>query len=159
MFFIGATGFALFNALLCSALNATIVQAGIPMFIFSLNFLIYRLAVNQLQIIGYSITLIGAMIAASQGQLDQLIGLDINRGDLIMLVAALVYASYSVAICRKPELHWLSFLAALFLIAAMISIPLVVYEASTTDFIWPRSATGISVVLYTAIFLSIVGQA
>ncbi len=163
--FMGASGFAIFNAFLYSALvhttalNATIVQAGMPMIIFLLNFLVYRTAVRWVQILGYSITLVGVLVAASQGQLALLLGLDINRGDLIMLMAVLVYATYSVGVRAKPNLHWLSFLTVLFVVAALISIPLVVYEATTTAFIWPTSATGIAVVLYTAIFPSIIGQA
>ena len=112
-----------------------------------------------LQAIGYSITLMGVLVAASQGDLAQLVGLDINRGDLIMVLAVLVYSSYSVALRGKPDLHWLSFLAALFVIAALISIPLALYELMTDSFIWPTSGTGIGVVIYTAIFPSIIGQA
>lgn len=163
--FMGATGFAIFNALLytalvhTTALNATIVQAGMPMIIFLLNFAFYRTAVRWIQILGYSVTLAGVLVTASQGQIGHLPGLDINPGDLIMLLAVLVYASYSVALRAKPALHWLSFLAALFVVAALTSIPLAIYEASTAAFIWPASMTGIGVVVYTAIFPSIIGQA
>ena len=165
MTFMGATGFAIFNALLytalvhTTALNATIVQAGMPMIIFSLNYLIYRTNIRPLQIVGYSITLIGVVIAASQGQAALLLGLDINRGDMIMLAAVLVYSSYSVALRAKPDLHWLSFLTILFVIAALISIPMALFEAAAADAIWPTSMTGIGVVFYTAIFPSIIGQA
>lgn len=163
--FMGAAGFAIFNALLytalvhTTALNATIVQAGMPMIIFALNFLIYRTAVRWFQILGYSVTLMGVLVAASQGQLGQLLGLDINRGDLIMVLAVLVYSCYSAALRAKPDLHWLSFLTALFVTAAAISIPLAAYEATTDALIWPTSATGVGVVIYTAIFPSIIGQA
>jgi len=163
--FMGAAGFAVFNALLytalvhTTALNSTIVQAGMPMIIFALNFLIYRTAVRWLQILGYSVTLAGVLVAASQGHLAQLLGLDINRGDLIMLLAVLVYSTYSVGLRAKPQIHWLSFLTVLFVTAALISIPLAVYEAITASFIWPRSLMAIGVVLYTAIFPSIIGQA
>jgi len=161
----GATGFALFNALLYSALvhttaiNSTILQAGMPMVIFALNFLIYRTAVRTMQVIGYTITLIGVMVAASQGQVSQLMGLDINRGDFIMVFAVIVYSSYSVGLRDKPDIHWLSFLTALFVTAALTSLPLAVYEWTTAAWIWPTSLTGWSVVLYTAIFPSIIGQA
>jgi drug/metabolite transporter (DMT)-like permease len=163
--FMGATGFAFFNALLYSALvhttalNATIVQAGMPMVIFVLNFLIYRAAVRSIQVIGYSITLVGVLIAASQGEVQQLLGLDVNRGDAIMVLGVIVYSTYSVALRDKPHVHWLSFLTALFVIAAIMSIPLAIYEAATSSMIWPTSLQGWSVVFYTAIFPSIIGQA
>jgi drug/metabolite transporter (DMT)-like permease len=163
--FMGALGFAIFNALLYSALvhttalNATILQAGIPMIIFSLNYLAFRTAVRSLQIVGYTVTLIGVLVATSQGEIGQLLGLEFNRGDLIMLAGVLVYSTYSVALRAKPELHWLSFLAALFVIAALVSLPLALYEAAASSAIWPTSLTGLGVVLYTAIFPSIIGQA
>jgi drug/metabolite transporter (DMT)-like permease len=163
--FMGATGFAVFNALLYSALvhttalNATILQAGIPMIIFSLNYLAFRTAVRSLQILGYSVTLVGVLVATSQGEIAQLLGLEFNRGDLIMLAGVLVYSTYSVALRAKPELHWLSFLAALFVVAAFVSLPLALYEMTVSAAIWPMSLTGVGVVLYTAIFPSIIGQA
>jgi drug/metabolite transporter (DMT)-like permease len=163
--FMGATGFASFNAFLYSALvhttalNATILQAGIPMIIFTLNYLIFRTATRWLQIVGYSVTLIGVLVATSQGDIAQLLGLEFNRGDLIMLAGVLVYSTYSVALRAKPELHWLSFLAALFVTAALASLPLVLYETITSTAVWPTKLGGIGVVLYTAIFPSIIGQA
>jgi len=163
--FMGASGFAVFNALLYSALvhttalNAAILQAGMPMIIFILSYVIYRTRLHWLQMIGYSVTLIGVLVVASQGQFDQLVGLDINRGDLIMLFAVLAYSTYSAALRSKPDLHWLSFLAILFVTAALVAVPMVIYEVMTATIIWPTSTTGIAVVLYTAIFPSILGQA
>ena len=163
--FMGATGFALFNALLYTALthttaiNATIVQAGMPMFIFALNFLFFRTRVRWVQIVGYSVTLVGVLVAASRGDLSQLAGLNVNRGDLIMVLAALVYSLYSSVLHAKPPLHWLSFLTMLFVTAAVVSIPLALYEATTPNFILPTTLTGFGVILYTAIFPSIIGQA
>ncbi len=163
--FMGAAGFALFNALLYTALvhttaiNSTIVQAGMPMVIFALNFLVYRTGVRWLQIVGYSLTLMGVLAVAGQGRPELLLALDVNRGDLIMVLAVLTYASYSVALRGKPPVHWLSFLSALFIVAALISLPLALYEATTPAFIFPTSPMGLGVVVYTAIFPSLIGQA
>ena len=163
--FMGATGFAVFNGLLYTALNhttainATIVQAAIPMFIFALNFLIFRTRVRWVQIAGYSVTLVGVLVAASRGDFQQLANLDINRGDLIMALAGLVYATYSSVLHAKPALHWLSFLTMLSATAAVVSIPLAVYEATTPDLILPTTWTSWAVILYTTIFPSVIGQA
>ncbi len=163
--FMGATGFAAFNGLLYTALthttaiNSTIVQAGIPMFIFALNFLIFRTQVRSAQIIGYSVTLLGVLVAAGRGDLQQLAALDVNRGDMIMVLAGLVYATYSSVLHAKPALHWLSFLTMLSVTAAVFSIPLAVYEATTPDLIWPTTWKSWGVILYTTIFPSVIGQA
>lgn len=163
--FMGGTGFALFNALLYTALthttaiNATILQAGMPMVIFVLNFLIFRTRVRWAQIVGYSVTLIGVLVAAGQGDLLALAGLNINQGDIIMVLAVLVYSTYSSVLHAKPPMHWLSFLTMLFVAAAVVSVPFAVYEATTANFIWPTTLTGFGVIFYTAIFPSIIGQA
>lgn len=164
LFMMGAMGFAGFNGLLytslhyTTAINVTIIQAGMPMFIFFLNFVIFRIATSTGQALGYSLTLAGVLLTASAGDLAQLGSLAINRGDLIMMAAAFVYAAYSVALKSKPQLHWISFLTMLILAAAVMSFAMVAYEYAAGELIWPTTATAWSVILYTAIFPSIVAQ-
>ncbi len=164
LFIMGATGFAVFNGLLYTALkfttaiNVTILQAGMPMFIFMLNFLAFQTRPHWGQIVGYGLTLVGVLLTAAAGDFSTLADLDINRGDLIMLLAALVYAGYSVALASKPVMHWLSFLTVLVSSAAAASIFMAFYEATTAVFIWPATVTGWTVVAYTAIFPSILAQ-
>ena len=164
LFFMGATGYAIFNALLYSsllfttAINVTIIQAGMPMFVFALNFLAFRARVSLVQIGGYALTLTGVTVAAGRGSFAQLAALEINTGDAIMLAAAAGYAVYSVALASKPDLHWLSFLTALVISAAITATLFMAWEATTPAFIWPTTATGWAVVAYTAILPSIVAQ-
>ena len=164
LFLMGACGFAGFNGLLYSslqyttAINVTIIQAGMPMFIFILNFVLFRLHVHWAQVAGYSLTLVGVLLTAVAGDFSQFATLAINRGDVIMVGAAFVYALYSVFLRSKPQMHWLSFLSVLIVAAAITSIFMAGYEATTEQFIWPRSVTGWVVVFYTALLPSIVAQ-
>lgn len=164
LFAMGMLGLAAFNGLFYTALtyttaiNSTIIQAGMPMFIFILGFLFFRTRTSRAQAMGYSLTLSGVAVAALRGELGALADLQINRGDLIMIVAAFFYAAYSVALQAKPRIHWLSFLAVLVTSAAVAAIPLALYEATTDSFIWPTTATAWSVVAYTVIFPSILAQ-
>ena len=164
LFAMGTLGFAAFNGLFYTALlyttaiNTTIIQAGMPMFIFILGFLFFRERTSRAQAMGYSLTLTGVAVAAFRGEFGQSASLDINRGDLIMLAAALLYAAYSVALKAKPKIHWLSFLAVLVTSAALAALPMALYESTTEGFIWPATVTGWSVVAYTAIFPSILAQ-
>lgn len=161
----GALGFAGFNGLLYSslkyttAINVTIIQAGMPMFIFVLNFIIFTTRPHWSQLVGYSLTLVGVLLTAAAGDLSALADLAINRGDLIMLVAAVIYAAYSVALRSKPQMHWLSFVTVLVTSAALTSTVMAAYEATTADIIWPATITAWSVIAYTAILPSIVAQA
>ncbi len=164
LFMMGAQGYAVFNALLyssllyTSAINVTIIQAGMPMFIFALNFLLYQVGVRWIQIVGYALTLTGILVAAGRGSFAQLAAFEINFGDAIMLVAALVYSAYSVALAAKPAIHWISFLTVMVISAAIASIPFMAWEASTPAFLWPATVTGWVVVAYTALLPSIVAQ-
>jgi drug/metabolite transporter (DMT)-like permease len=110
----GVFGFACFNILLYSALehttaiNVAIEQAGMPMVIFLANFFLFRIRVTGRQIIGFLLTLAGVAITASSGSLERLIGLELNRGDALMLLAVLLYGGYTVALRYKPVMHWQS---------------------------------------------------
>lgn len=161
----GALGFTAFSGLLylglvtTTAINATIIQAAMPMFIFVMNFVVFRTATTPLQALGYSLTLAGVLVAASKGELATLLALDVNQGDLLIVIASVIYAAYSVGLRKKPEVHWLSFLAVLATIGALASIPAVLIEATAPSFVWPSTATAWTVIAYTAIFPSIIAQA
>ncbi len=165
LFVLGAAGFTGFNALLYSALhettaiNATIIQAGMPLFVFALNYVLYRMALSGGQIVGYGLTLLGVMLTAAAGDLWSLGELQINQGDMIMIGAVFLYAAYSVALRSKPDVHWLSFLSCLVTAATLVAVPLAAYEATTPSFIWPNSVIGWGVVFYAALASSIVAQA
>ena len=142
----GTVGFTAFNAFLYSALqytsaiNAVIEQAGIPMVIFVMNYVLFRTAFSLAQIAGFTLTLGGVALTASHGDLTTLLSLDLNQGDAMMMAAVLVYAGYTVALRFKPENHWKSLIAISALGALISSIPLVIWEFSTGRMIWPDMA-------------------
>ncbi|RLQ88668.1 DMT family transporter [Notoacmeibacter ruber] len=161
---LGALGFALFNILLYSALNfttainAAIAQSGMPVAIFILNFLFFRLKPGFLQIVGLLLGLCGVAMVAAQGDLANLAALKINRGDALLLLAVVVYASYTVALRSKPAaLHWQSTMTGMSAGALIASIPYAIWEAYSGSLIMP-DATGWGVVLFAAIFPSIFSQ-
>ena len=164
LFLAGAFGFAVFNGLLYTSLNYTtainvaILQAAMPMFIFALNFLLFGLRMHWAHAVGYSITLVGVVLVAAQGDLGRLAELQINPGDLIMLVAVVVYAVYSVALRAKPAMHWMSFLTALVVSATIVSIPMAAAEYYVGQTIVPTNVSAWTVIVYTALFPSIVSQ-
>lgn len=158
-------GFTLFNILLYTALtyttaiNVTIEQAAMPMFIFLINFIGFRTRPTWVQVLGYSVTLVGVVLTVSGASMARLRELDFNIGDLIMMLAAFCYAAYGVGLRLKPAMHWLSFLTVLILFAGIFSIPFVVYERSTDAYIFPTTALGWGIVAFAAIFPSIICQA
>lgn len=163
LFVLGTIGFAAFNNLMYSALkytsaiNVAIIQASMPLIVFILNFILFRLKATFLQMIGFSMTLIGVLLVAARGNLEILLGLAFNFGDLLMLCAIMAYGVYSVFLKNMPEIHWISFITILGSSALFSSIFFSAYELSSDAMIWP-DLTGWLIILYTAIFPSLLSQ-
>ncbi|OOG72612.1 EamA family transporter [Sinorhizobium sp. A49] len=159
----GVVGFTTFNALLYSALkytsaiNAVILQAGIPMLIFLFNFMLFRTRASIAQVIGFTVTLLGVLITAAHGDFASLLQLEFNFGDALMIAACIVYAAYTVALRWKPVMHWQSFIAAPAFGALISAIPLLFWEIGSGTAIFP-DMTGWIIVLYAAIFPSLMSQ-
>lgn len=159
----GVFGFTAFNAFLYSALqytsaiNAVIEQAGIPMVIFAINFILFRMPFSSAQVLGFVLTIFGIALTASHGDLTTLLELELNRGDALMMAAVLVYAGYTVALRWKPEIHWKSLIAASAFGALLSSFPLVVWEISAQRLIWPDT-TGWAIVIFAGLLPSLVSQ-
>lgn len=163
LFILGTAGFALFNATMYSALqytsaiNVSIEQAGMPMFIFLANFLLFRLGVTWIQILGFVLTLVGVALTASNGDLARLAELQVNFGDTLMLLAIVLYGGYTVALRFKPAIHWQSLMLIMATSAFVSSLPFNLWEFESGAMILP-DLQGWLVVLYTAIFPSILSQ-
>ncbi|MCY0148199.1 DMT family transporter [Hoeflea sp. G2-23] len=159
----GIFGFAFFNVLMYTALthttaiNVAIEQAGMPMLIFLANFFLFRIKVSFGQFAGFMLTLAGVVITASSGSLERLIGLELNRGDAMMLVAVMLYGSYTVALRYKPAIHWQSLITVMAAAAFLTSLPFAAWEATQDTFIWPDTR-GFMLAVYTAVFPSLISQ-
>lgn len=164
LFMLGAVGYTCFNNMMylalnsTSAINATIIQSSMPLFIFLLNLIFFRLKVSKSAIIGFTITLIGVLVITFHGNFALFSRLELNIGDLLMLVAVIAYAIYSVFLNKKPDINWLSILTMLIGAAAVSSIPFVLFEFASGNAILP-DLTGLMVIIYTAVFASLCAQA
>jgi len=52
------------------------------------------------------------VVIIGQGSLDTLLSLSINRGDILVLIAVVGYAGYSIGLRKRPAVHPLSFVTA-----------------------------------------------
>ena len=160
---LGAFGFTFFNMALYSALNytsainVTIEQAGIPMFIFVANLLLFGTRVRIGQVAGFSLSLVGVALTAGHGDFRTLAGLNVNLGDALMLIAILVYSGYTVALRFRPEINWQSLMTVMTFFAFLTAIPFAVWEWQVGAAMLP-DLTGWMVVIYTAVLPSIVAQ-
>lgn len=160
---LGAVGFTFFNATFytalqfTSAVNVAIEQAAIPMAVILLNFCLFGVRATWLQLVGFVLSLIGIALTASRGDLSRLAELDINLGDLLMMLAVLFYGLYTVSLRFKPEIHWQSTISVLAASALLASLPFVGWEFATGRLVLPDTR-GWLIAFYTALMPSVLSQ-
>lgn len=164
----GALGFATFNILMyiaaqfTTAVNISIEQAAIPVFVLLGNFLVFRVRAKLLQIVGLILTIIGVVWVATRGDPTRLLAADINIGDGMVIAACFCYAIYSLLLKYNPTIHWLSFIlvtAASALAASLIF--LMAFGGGPEQFFSALPQTtllGWLCILYVMTFPSIISQ-
>jgi len=85
-----------------TAINATLVGSVMPMIIALLSWLILRERLSLRKLAGILLSLIGVLFVVCRGDLATLLGLEMHRGDLIMMAATLSWSLYSVLLRRYP---------------------------------------------------------
>lgn len=160
MAFLGFTGFnVLFYtaAYTTSAINIGILQGSIPVVVLAGAFLMHGTRATLVQIAGVLITSIGVVVVATHGAPLSILEIGLNRGDLAMLAACVLYAFYTIALRDRPNIPGTAFFTLLALIAAVTSLPLLAAEAAIFGFSLP-TWQGWLVTLYVAIFPSCIAQ-
>jgi drug/metabolite transporter (DMT)-like permease len=159
----GALGFTAFNALFytaahrTSALNLSILQGAIPAFVLIGARLVFGVRVSAWQAFGTFVTMVGVAAIASEGDFTKLLALAFNQGDMLMLLACVFYAGYTVGLRDRPLMSGLGFFAAMAAVAFVTSIPLLALEIASGGFITP-TLKGLAVLLYAALLPSLIAQ-
>ncbi len=106
---LGLTGMTLFHSFVYAALeatgaiNAALILSMTPVVIVALSWLLDREPISPLQAAGIAVSLVGAVVLITRGDLSAVRTLDFNRGDLWMLIAVPNWALYSVLLRRRPH--------------------------------------------------------
>jgi len=139
----GTLGFTVFNALMyvaahhTTAVNITILQGSMPVFVLVGALVFYGTRIRGPQIVGMAVTLLGALLVATRADVATLTSFSLNIGDLWMLAACGLYAGYTVALRTRPPIPGLVFFAALAGVALLTSVPLMAYEVASGTVTWP----------------------
>jgi drug/metabolite transporter (DMT)-like permease len=157
-------GFTAFNILFyiasqyTSAVNVGIIQGAMPGLVLIGTVLAYRTRVTALQGIGVVLTMIGVVLIATKGNPASLLREAVNQGDVLMLVACVLYAAYAVALRQRPAMPGVVFFTLLAVFAAITSIPPAIGEALLLDGYGLPTDQGWLVTLYIAVFPSCLAQ-
>jgi len=155
---IGAGGFTLlgyWGVSYTTAINATLLNSSLPLFVVPLSWLLLGLTVSARQLLGLTLSLAGVLTIVSSGSVRTLAQLRLNPGDFLLLGGAFLWAIYTVTLRWRPPLRPLSFLFTTIVAAAAVSAPFYAWE------MWGgrmMSATPVSIVTigYLALFPSII---
>ena len=159
----GGGGLAGFTALFSlgaqhtTAVNLGITQGAIPAFVMLFGTLLFGTRIGRLQFLGLLVSLCGVVVLITGGQIAMLLTLTFNIGDILMIAACFCYALYVLHLGKRLEMPPI-IMVAYFSGSAFVALTLfTIGEVSAGKLVKP-SLTGMVVILYCAIFPSILSQ-
>ncbi len=160
MVILSGLGITFFNTLLYSAahsttaINVSLIQTGMPAIIILITMITFHEKVRKIQIAGVALCISGTCLVVLRGDIFTITNLTFAKGDILMVLAVILYALYSVLLRKRPRIHMLSFLVYTFGIGVLGLFPLYLWDIAVKD---AFSFTGEVVlsILYVALFPSI----
>src|SRR3954453_8591600 len=134
MVVLSITGIGAFNTLQywalehTQALNTLLLQSAAPLVVAVCSLILLRVRLTLAEACGVLLSLCGVLVILLHGDLTTLKNIDFNKGDLIFIVALVIFALYSVLSLKRPNIHPLSFVAFTFGAGAACLIPLFIWE-------------------------------
>jgi drug/metabolite transporter (DMT)-like permease len=153
-------GVSAFNTLLyysahtTSSTNIALIQTSMPAMIVLLSALVFHERVSHIAAFGVALSIAGALLVITHGDIDMLLAWQFAPGDLLMLLANLCYAIYSVLLRHRPPVHAMSFLGISFIVGTLALVPLFVVDVTSNGLPQLTSLT-VGSLFYIAIFPSI----
>ncbi|MES9857416.1 MAG: DMT family transporter [Sedimenticola sp.] len=161
LIFMGALGVSVFNTFVyiglqeTSATNALLINSFIPIFIILLSLTIPGTPITQGKLAGILISTCGVLLLVVEGSLENLLALKINPGDLWILAAAFIWATYSISLCRRPaNLSASTFLLVTIIVGFLILSPIYWFNLLSEPSLIPNSGN-LMAIGYVALFASI----
>lgn len=129
------TGISGFNSLVylgtqyTNATNALLINAFIPVLTILLSWFFLHLHLARAQFIGVAISVVGVMVILSRGDWQVFTAMSFNRGDLLIFVAAISWALYTVWMKGLDvRINRIVFLAVIIFIGIVGILPFYLWE-------------------------------
>ena len=127
-----------YSAYYTTAVNIGIIQGAMPAIVLVGSCWFFRTSVNLVQIVGVAVTMLGVVFVSINGEFEKLMSLSFNKGDLLMLIAVLLYGAYTVGLRRKHNLSSILLFASVVVWAFISTLPLTIYEFASGKTVWPE---------------------
>jgi len=125
LFGVGSYNVLLYLALQTStAINVTLIGASMPIWMLFIGAVFYQNKPNLLQLIGAIVSLLGVAIVLTRGELATLLSMKMVIGDLLIMLATVLWAIYSWMLSRpgsstERQWPWADFLMAQVLVGLL----------------------------------------
>mgnify|MGYP001060505829 FL=1 len=158
---LAVSGVALFNSLVylglqtTTAINASLMQSVNPVFIILLSMLLLGNRPQARQWLGMLVSMAGAVVILTRGDVAVLRELKFAPGDLLVLLAVFLWGLYTVLLKKVPaELRGIPLLGYTVTLGTILILPFYLHETLSGR---PLAITPASVasILYVAIFPSV----
>ena len=153
----GFTFFFILAAQYTTAINLGITQSSVPMIVMLMSLVAFGTRIGMVQLVGLVVSFIGVLVLVTTGSLEVLAGLTFNRGDLLMLVACVCYAGYTVGLSRRIDMPPALMLAFFAIPATLVFACFMGVEFMRGEMVLP-GIKGLFIVAYCAIFPSMLAQ-
>lgn len=138
-----------------TATNALLINSFIPILIILLSLVMLGTPITKMKLIGILVSTCGVLLLVSRGDVDKLLALEINRGDLWVLLAAFIWAVYSISLRWRPaELTAPVFLTFTIIIGVLVLSPVYWFNWLDEPAFIVNSAN-MGAIAYVALFASI----
>jgi len=155
------SGVTLFNTIIylaaqtTTALNLSLISITFPIFIMLISRFVFKESFGIFKIIGIFLVLVGVITLITKGDFGSLMSLKFSVGDAWMLLAAIIFAIYSILLRKKPkDLSIWSLQLSTFIIGLILLFPVFLIEQNKS-FEVTYSWDVISQILYIGIFASL----
>ena len=159
MIVLSITGIGAFNTLQywalehTQALNTLLLQSAAPLVVAVWSLMLLGVRLTLAQAFGVLLSLTGVLVILLHGDLTALSNIDFNKGDLIFMVALIIFALYSVLSLKRPNIHGLSFVGFTFGCGAACLIPFFIWELLSRP-LMQLDAANLLTLFYVAVFPS-----
>ena len=134
-----------YSAYTTTAVNIGIIQGAMPAIVLIGSYFFFRTHVSLIQIGGVFVTILGVVFVSIHGEFERLMTLSFNTGDLLMLIAVLLYGSYTLGLRRKSNLSSITLFVSVVAWAFISTLPLTIYEFASGRTVWPELQDGVLV--------------
>jgi drug/metabolite transporter (DMT)-like permease len=160
MLLLALTGIGAFNTLqywsleYTTALNVLLLQSVLPLFVAIWSLLLLGTRLTAGQGLGIAVSMVGVAVILLHGNIAEITSIQLNIGDVLFVIALLIFGLYSVLTLKKPLMHPMSFLAVTFGAGALMLLPLMAWDVTVRP-LMQITTSNLLTLAYVAIFPSI----